>query len=154
MHSVWCKIMFSLSDDSWHPLARFSHLNCILSRFNKDSVILQCPPSTKGLLQEHSFFPLTSLQSWQTVCPWMHLYQRCFPALTPFSQIKHFNSSCKTLLKSDFAYFAADAIFEKFQKLLKFSYPRTELLCQAKFKFERVEKIRQILVNTKRNIDF
>ena len=38
MHSVWCKIMFSLSDDSWHPRERFSHLNCILSKLNKASI--------------------------------------------------------------------------------------------------------------------
>ena len=44
--------------------------------------------------------------------------------MTPFLQMKHFNSSCKTLLKSFLAYFATDAIFEtqKLQQLQKLSY--------------------------------
>ena len=140
MHSVWWKIMLSFPNFSWHPLGRFSHLNCILSKSNNDSKILQCPPSTKGLLQEHFSFSLTSLQSWQTVWPCTHLYQWCFPAMTPFWQIKHFNSSCKTLLKSDFAYFAADDILQNIElssfnfQLSKLSYPKTEQVYAPKFK--------------------
>ena len=115
MHSLWWKIMFSSFIVSWHPLIRLSHLKRILSTFNKDSVVLQCPPGIKDLLQEHFFLSLTSLQSWQTIWPCTHLYQWSFPAMTPLSQIKQFNSSCKTLLNSGsgLAYLAADAIFVK-----------------------------------------
>ena len=141
--------MLSFPNFSWHPLGRFSHLNCILSKSNNDSKILQCPPSTKGLLQQSvagtKFFPLseTSLQSWHTMWPCMHLYQWCFPAMTPFWQTKHFNSSCKTLLKSGFAHFAADAIFQ-FQ-LSKFSFPKTEQVYAPKFKPSfQIRKNRQI----------